>query len=192
MITMEKEEPCMKKVLGFAICCALLFFSATGCGNKATPQNTSSPTATTGSSPERLQSGVVPHNIQIQLGFDKFEMIQLDGLVPSEEGLENEYKKEGGVRIHEVDFEKTVYYFKDDKLEMLNYTNDNVEDPDGDFAKLKDYLATAYGEGKIDDTDTRKRISWENNTLNNGSGYTITLSSYPDRKSISLSILMLS
>ena len=80
----------------------------------------------------------------------------------------------------------------DDKLEMLNYTNDNVEDPDGDFAKLKDYLATAYGEGKIDDTDTRKRISWENNTLNNGSGYTITLSSYPDRKSISLSILMLS
>ena len=166
----------MKRVIGFIVCCALLCFSVAGCGSEPASENT--PAVVTASSPEQLQSGVVPHNIQIHLSFNKYDMIQLDGLVPSEEGLENQYKKEGIVQINQVGFEKTDYYFKN-------------ENPDDDFAKLKAYLATAYGEGKIDDTNTRKRISWENNVLNNGSGYNIILSCYPDRKSISLSILML-
>lgn len=179
----------MKRVLGFVVCCALLCFFVGGCNSETTSEN--APAAVTASSPEQLQSGVVPHNIQIHLSFHKYDMIQLDGLVPSEEGLENQYKKEGIVQINQVGFEKTDYYFKNDKLEMLSYTKDNVENPDDDFAKLEAYLATAYGEGKIDDTNARKRISWENNVLNNGTGYNIILSCYPDRKSISLSILML-
>lgn len=178
----------MKRVIVFVVCFVLLCFPVTGCSNETASENTSPPAAVAASSPE---SGVVPHNKQIPLSFNKYDMIQLDGLVPSEEGLENEYKKEGIVQINQVGFEKTDYYFKDDKLEMLSYTKDHVEDPDGDFNKLETYLATTYGEGKIDDTDTRKRISWENNVLNNGTVYNIVLSYYPDRKSISLSILML-
>ena len=177
----------MKRAFGIFVCAALLCLSFTGCGNDA--GSGASPAASVVAiAPEVLQTGVVPHNTQIKLDFTKNDIIQLDGLTLFEETITNQYVKEGIVKIENVGFEKTTYYFMDESLELLTYTKENADNPNGDYDTLKAYFAKSYGEGSEEDRSTLKRITWENNVLENGTGYQIVLSCYPERKSVSISI----